>query len=171
MDSWTNSKWADNRGTRSPSAPLAASPDDAVDVPGAIAPDVRRARAVAKLFDDTFLDPLLGFVLPGVGDLVGSLVGLWIVSIAVRRRLPAIVIARMLLNLSIDAVVGVVPIIGDAADVAFRANRRNVALLEARIERQSSWRDWLVVAGAFALFAATCVLTIWTVVRLLDWVF
>jgi len=134
-------------------------------------PDVRRARTIARLLDDNYVDPILGFFLPGVGDLVGSVLGLYIVSIAARRRLPGIVIARMLLNLAIDAALGVVPLLGDLADVAFKANDRNLALLEARAERRNSWRDWIAVVGALALFLAAFVGLVWLLVRLIQSVF
>ena len=121
--------------------------------------------------DDRYLDPILGFVLPGVGDLIGSLIGLYIVSIASRRRLPRIVIARMLLNLALDAAFGVLPVLGDLADVSFRANDRNLALLESRIARRDTWRDWAAVLGAFALFVGLLALLVWMFVRLVRWAF
>ncbi len=148
--------------------PLALDPIVPLDP---LDPDVRRARALARWLDDRYLDPLLGFLLPGVGDLIGSLLGLYIVAIAKRRGLPRIAIARMLLNLALDAALGVVPLVGDAADVAFRANDRNLALLESRVTGRDTWRDWAAVLGAFALFVALLVLLVWTFVRLVRWVF
>ncbi len=132
---------------------------------------MRRARTIARVLDDAYVDPILGFLLPGVGDLVGSIIGLYIVSIAVRRRMPAIVIARMLLNLAIDSAVGILPVVGDAADVAFKANNRNAALLESRVAGGSTWRDWAAVVGALALFLAVTAVMIYAAVRLLQWVF
>ena len=86
-------------------------------------------RDAGKWLDDRFLDPLLGFALPGVGDVVGSALGLYVVVVAFRRKLPLVTVARMLLNLGIDALVGAVPLAGDLFDVAWKANRRNVRLL------------------------------------------
>lgn len=134
-------------------------------------PDIRRARSIARWLDDRYLDPLLGFALPGIGDLAGSLLGLYIVAIAKRRGVPRIAIARMLLNLALDAAFGVIPLVGDAADVAFHANDRNLALLETRVTGRDSWRDWAAVLGAFALFVALLVLLVWMFVRLVRWVF
>jgi hypothetical protein len=166
VDPWVRDRWEHNRGKAGPPPDLDA--DDVVasaPPPDPRDPDVRRARTIARLLDDHYVDPILGFFLPGVGDLVGSLVGLYIVSIAARRRLPGIVIARMLLNLAIDAALGVVPVLGDLGDVAFKANDRNLALLEARVERRESWRDWIAVVGALALFLGTLVGLVWLLVR------
>ena len=64
------------------------------------------AETLARWLDDRFLDPLLGLVLPGVGDLLGSLLGLYPVLLAAQRRAPKALLARMLLNLAADAVRG-----------------------------------------------------------------
>jgi hypothetical protein len=124
-------------------------------------PDVRRARRLARVADVAMVDPLVGLFVPGMGDLVTSGLGLYIVSLAVRKRLPAVVIARMLLNLGIDTAIGAIPLAGDLFDFAFRANLRNVALLEQRhVAGRSRWSDWLAVAGAALLFAAALALPI-----------
>jgi uncharacterized protein DUF4112 len=114
--------------------------------------DIRTAETLAKWLDDRFLDPILGFALPGVGDVIGSALGLYVVGVAFRRKLPLVTVARMLLNLGIDALVGAVPLAGDLFDVAWKANRRNVRLLRQRHEaRKDTAGDWLRVIGAFAL--------------------
>jgi hypothetical protein len=114
--------------------------------------DIAAAETLAKWMDDRFLDPILGFVLPGVGDVLGSALGLYVVVVAVRRKLPLVTVARMLMNLGIDALVGAVPVAGDLFDVAWKANRKNVRLLRARHEaRHDTAGDWLRVAGAALL--------------------
>jgi hypothetical protein len=134
----------------SPVPPTAVAPIEA-----AAASDIERARTVARLLDHYLLDPLLGLILPGAGDLIGSLLGLYLVAIALRRRMSPVIIARMLLNLALDAGLGLVPLVGDLADFAFRANRRNLALLTARRPTgRATARDWLAVLGAAALFLA-----------------
>jgi hypothetical protein len=123
--------------------------------------DLEAAERLARWLDDRGLDPILGLLLPGVGDVAGTLAGLYPVIVAVRRRLPALVIARMLLNLAIDALVGLVPIAGDLFDLGWKANRRNVALLRDRTARgRSSARDWAAVGGAVLLLVAGVVLTV-----------
>jgi hypothetical protein len=74
------------------------------------------------------LDALIG-LLPGIGDLVGSGLSGAIMFEAVRARVPIPVLARMAWNLLLDAALGLVPFVGDLADVAHRANRRNYRLL------------------------------------------
>lgn len=73
------------------------------------------------------LGPLLGLV-PGGGDLVGTLVSLYLVVEAVRLGVSVRTLARMGFNIALDAVVGAVPLFGDAFDVMWRANDRNVRL-------------------------------------------
>src|ERR1043165_7358770 len=94
--------------------------------------DLERVRTLTRVLDHYLVDPLLGLFLPGSGDLIGSLLGLYLVGLAVRRRTSPVVIARMLLNLALDAGLGFVPIIGDLADFAFKANEKNLALLSER---------------------------------------
>lgn len=97
------------------------------------------------------LDALLGFLMPGAGDALTALSHLALVWFAFRARVPGVVLARMLLNVAIDALVGVLPIAGDVFDVFFKANRRNLELLE-RNRGQGSVRatpgDYAVVMGA-----------------------
>lgn len=124
----------------------------------ALPPEIARARTLARVLDGYFVDPLLGLILPGVGDLIGSLLGLYLVVVAVKRRMSPVIIARMLLHLALDAVLGAVPVLGDIADVAYKANERNLALLVGRHETgKATARDWLAVGGAAAVFVAVVV--------------
>src|SRR5262249_6932151 len=84
--------------------------------------EIERVRMFTRVMDTFGLDPILGFVLPGAGDLVGAVLGLYIVVIAIERRVSKVAIARMLINLGIDMIIGVVPVPGDAADILFKAN-------------------------------------------------
>jgi hypothetical protein len=98
---------------------------------------IRRMHAVAQLLDDGIrlpvvgvrvgLDPIVG-VLPVAGDTAMAVVGLYIVAESARQGVSYWTIARMLLNILVDAAVGSVPIVGDLFDVAFRAHRRNLNL-------------------------------------------
>src|ERR1051325_10925937 len=95
--------------------------------------DLARALAVAKWTDRRFLDPLLGLVLPGLGDVLGVAAGLYIVALAVRHGVARRTVQRMFVNLGIDCLVGVVPVLGDIFDFFNRANVRNVRLLEEHL--------------------------------------
>lgn len=97
----------------------------------------RRIAFVSRLLDDLVTvpgtrhrigaDSIVGLI-PGAGDLVSALVGVWIIGEAARFRLPKIVLARMVVNTGVDFVLGVVPILGDLFDVVFRSNTRNLEL-------------------------------------------
>ena len=119
------------------------------------------------MLDRYGLDPLLGLFLPAVGDLVGSLLGLYLVGVGVKRRLSKVVLARMLLNLGIDAALGVVPLLGDITDWVWHANDKNLALLERRAPRApAKATDWAVLLGAIAAFVGVIALVVYGIVRL-----
>lgn len=79
-------------------------------------------------------DAVIG-LLPGIGDAITTGLSLWIVKEAHALGAPKHVITRMIGNVAVDALTGVVPILGDAFDVIWRANRRNVRLLREHFER------------------------------------
>jgi hypothetical protein len=136
-------------------------------------PEIARVRRIAKVLDTYMVDPIIGLVFPGAGDLVGTALGMYTVALAFQRKMSPMVIARMLLNLAFDFAIGAIPLVGDATDFVFKANQRNVALLEDRAARggKSSWRDWLAVAGAFALLFAVVGLAVYATGRLIGWLF
>jgi hypothetical protein len=97
------------------------------------------------------LDAILGAFAPSVGDGISALSHVTLIWSAFRAGLPRVVFARMLMNVAIDALVGSVPILGDVFDVVFKANRRNLELLE-RVERmpvrRPTFADYAIVFGA-----------------------
>ncbi len=131
-------------------------------------PEIERVRKFARVLDHYLVDPIMGFVLPGAGDLIGSLLGLYIVATAVRRKMSHVVIARMLLNLTADAALGIIPLVGRVADIAFQANAKNVALLGERAAAggKASVRDWLLVISMGLAFVAVLGLAIYGIVAL-----
>ncbi len=78
------------------------------------------------------VDSIVGLI-PGVGDAIGFGLSLWIVYRARQLGASRRVLARMLSNVGFETLVGTVPLVGDAFDVWFHANRRNVELLEKHI--------------------------------------
>jgi uncharacterized protein DUF4112 len=129
------------------------------------APDraLEAAETLARWLDHRLVDPLLGLLLPGLGDLIGSALGLYPVFLAWRRRAPKTLLARMLLNLAADAAGGAVPIIGDLWDFLFRAHARNLGLLRARAtgyDVHGHWSDTLIVGGALFLLVAALALPV-----------
>jgi len=113
------------------------------------------ATKLARLLDERYLDPILGLLFPGAGDVLGAVLGLYAVALAWRRRAPKVLVARMLLNLTVDLLGGAVPVVGDVWDFFFKANTRNLQLLRGRLkgtQPQSKASDWLAVLGAGLLF-------------------
>lgn len=102
-------------------------------------PGLETARRLAWLLDDLVripgtnirvgIDPLLG-LLPGGGDVAGGLASAYTIVAASRLGAPPSVILRMAGNVALDLLLGAVPLLGDLFDVGWKANRRNVALLE-----------------------------------------
>lgn len=75
------------------------------------------------------LDAIIGLV-PGVGDLATPAFTVLLLLTGLRMRVPLAVLVRMALNAGFDALIGIVPVAGDLADIAYKANLRNLALLE-----------------------------------------
>jgi hypothetical protein len=137
-------------------------------------------RRWARLFDTAFrvpgtefrfgLDPLLGLI-PGVGDLASPVLTVFILWHATRRRVPKIVLMRMVLNALIDAGVGAIPVFGDAFDFAWRSNEWNMALLErhAMTDRPASSADYLFVSLCVLLVVFAALLPIAALVLLYHW--
>ena len=116
---------------------------------------IARIDALATLMDTAFvipgtqirfgLDALIGLI-PGIGDAITTIISLFIVREARALGAPPLLIARMIANVALDGIVGAVPLVGDAFDVAFRANRRNMALLRAHLDKVEGrgapyWRE------------------------------
>src|SRR5947209_17899535 len=93
---------------------------------------------VATWLDDRFvipgtgirfgLDALIGWI-PGIGDALAAIASLFIVFSAWKRGAARITVLRMMLNLAIEDTLGAIPVVGDLAHVAWKANRRNYNLL------------------------------------------
>ncbi|MDY6818007.1 MAG: DUF4112 domain-containing protein, partial [Halobacteriales archaeon] len=81
------------------------------------------------------IDPIIG-ILPIGGDAVTGLVSLYIFIEGIRLGLPARALLRMLLNIVLDVGIGSIPVIGSIFDVAWRSNRRNVAIIERHLDER-----------------------------------
>lgn len=133
------------------------------------------ARLLARLLDDSIpipgtsyrigIDPLLGLV-PGVGDALAAILSTWLLVIGLRLGAPAAVLARMGLNIAIETLVGAIPIAGDLFDAGWKANIRNLRLLEGWLEQPGPTRrtSGALVAGILLVTlaaVAAMVLAIW----------
>jgi hypothetical protein len=125
-----------------------------------------RLRSLAWLLDSSIpipgtrltvgLDALIG-LFPFIGDLVGVLLSSYILSEAARLGAPKSVLWRMAFNVGVEGVVGIVPFAGDVFDAAWKANQRNVRLLDAWIEQpgkaeRSSRRFGIAIVAGVVLF-------------------
>ena len=142
---------------------------------------VKRLDALAFLLDDWIpiagtkmrfgLDAIVGLV-PGVGDVAGVVLSGYIVLQAARLGAGFSVVARMILNLVIDAVVGSIPLLGDLFDAGFKANDRNLRLLHRAIDdrggaRRSSFAVLLAVALLLVALLGGTLWLIWWLFHLL----
>ena len=80
------------------------------------------------------LDGLIGLI-PGVGDISAGAISTYILYQALRMGVPTMVVGRMLLNIVMESVVGVIPFFGDIFDFAFKSNKRNVELLREYVDQ------------------------------------
>jgi hypothetical protein len=106
-------------------------------------------------------DALLGLLLPGVGDALSAVLTLSLFWLAWQRSVPKVVLARMGVNVALDAVLGAVPLLGDAFDFAFKANRKNLELLARQRtapEKGATLADYAVLLAAALLVLAALAL-------------
>jgi hypothetical protein len=128
---------------------------------------VTRARTLARLLDDLIrvpgtkigigLDPVIGLI-PGLGDVIGGAMSGYILLVAAKEGVPTSVLTRMLGNIALDSLVGVVPLVGDLFDVGVKSNRRNIDLLERYLGAPSKTRA--ASRGVVALLLLAIVLII-----------
>ncbi|CAN5732960.1 hypothetical protein BH18ACI4_BH18ACI4_22100 [soil metagenome] len=124
------------------------------------------------LMDDLFRVPGLGWrvgldalvgLIPGVGDTATTLASLYILTSAVRYRVPKVTLLRMGLNLGIDYAVGALPLVGDIFDAWWKSNQKNIDLLRkratvsAREAREGKISDWLFVGLIILLLVGLAV--------------
>lgn len=127
--------------------PSTSSPRVEIIPPGALSIDEELAQLdfIADLLDSRFilpgtnirfgLDGLIGLV-PVIGDVISALISLYLIGRASRLGLSPWIKTRMLWNVALDTVVGSVPVVGDAFDVAFKSNRRNIALVRKALAKR-----------------------------------
>ncbi len=137
--------------------------------PRVLTPEVERRlaalRSMKSWLDEAFRvpgtslrvgwDPIIGLI-PWAGDVLTALFACGIVLQAHHMRLPRVVQLRMLGNVAVDLVVGAIPFLGDVADVFWKSNSKNFALLESHAYevRPPSAGDWLFVAGVIGAILA-----------------
>jgi hypothetical protein len=134
------------------------------------------AERLVRILDDGFkvpgtnfgvgIDAIIGMLVPGAGDVVTAAGALGLFWAAIKQGVPRVVIARMAVNVAIDVLVGAVPLLGDLFDLVWKANRKNLTLIEAHRDRAAvrhkpSKGDYLVVAGAAFMVLSALGVTLW----------
>ena len=120
------------------------------------------------------VDAIIGLV-PGIGDVLGGLASCILLLAAWFRGVPYITLVRMAVNVGIEVLVGSVPLLGDAFDVAWKANRRNYKLLVRHVEqpRRHTWKDWAflltLTTAILAVFALPLIVLAWVLIILLEY--
>ena len=162
-------------------APLSEIPESQSRVPAAAS--VFRDEnldMLAHVLDDCFripgtsirfgVDGIIGLV-PGIGDVLAGLASCILVIAAWARGVAYVTLARMLVNLGIGVLVGSIPLLGDIFDVAWKANRRNYALITRHIAepRKHTWKDWLFLSAIAVVLIAMLAVPVLVVIWLVSW--
>jgi hypothetical protein len=102
------------------------------------------------------IDPIIGTI-PIIGDLLGSIISIYILYSGSKMGLSSRIIAKMSLNIGFDFVLGLIPIIGDIFDMGWKANKRNVKLIENNINKydENIALNNLIVATLITLILAS----------------
>ena len=146
---------------------------DQPHIPEVIEPDSKlpsdlvALRKFARLMDEAVavpgtnirvgLDAAVGLI-PGIGDIVGGVLSTWIIVGALRHRVRARIIMRMIGNVLIDLIFGAVPLAGDVFDFLFEENMRNMRLLELHRDRRRPPRSVSQIAGVAILIVGFVIL-------------
>ena len=133
---------------------------------------------LAHILDDWFripgtsirfgVDGIVGLI-PGLGDILTGLASCIIVIAAWFRGVPYVALLRMVVNLAIDVLIGAIPFLGDAFDIAWKANRRNYALMMRHLRQphRHTWRDYAflgsIVLLLMGVFAIPMLMILWIV--------
>ena len=143
-----------------------------------------RLRRLEILLDEAFVIPGTGIrfglngiigLVPGLGDILVGILSLIIPLAAWVRGVPYITLVRMLTNVSIGLLIGTIPILGDAFDIFWKANRRNYRLLTRSVAEphRHTWRDWAFLlflgAGIALVFTIPLALVVWLLAKLAVW--
>ena len=101
-----------------------------------------RLRQLSENLDESFtipgtnikfgIDALIGLV-PGGGDLIGSLFSLYLLRTAIKMKLPKSAILSIMFNIIIDTTIGIMPVIGDIFDIFWKSNKRSMKIIEKHV--------------------------------------
>jgi hypothetical protein len=139
-----------------------------------------RMRAFSTLLDNSIplpggyrmgLDPLIGLI-PGIGDAIASTLSVWLIYQAARLGMGKRILARMVGNIIIETAAGAIPVLGDIFDVTWKANIRNMRLVEATyspaMRERSRTRLALFILAVLVIIYGTLSLVFYLVMRSLQ---
>jgi len=143
--------------------------------------ELSNLKVLAKLMDSQFkipgtnvrfgLDALIGLV-PGAGDFATFLISGYMVTILANNGASGFVLARMVLNILIDSFFGAIPVLGDIFDVAFKANQRNMTLMQQHYtegrHRGGAWKVIVPVLLVLLIFIGGLA---WLAYKLFAWLY
>ncbi len=144
-------------------------------------PRLKNLDRLARVMDSSFhipgtkirfgMDAIIGLI-PGVGDFLSFLISAYILSTATKLGASNYVMARMTLNSGIDAIIGSIPLVGDIFDIGFKANQKNIRLLQQHYQegkhKGSSAKVFVPLA---IIMIAILVGIIWLGYKLISWIF
>lgn len=100
----------------------------------------RWAEGIVRFLDDGIrvpgtqlrfgVDGILGMLLPVAGDAVTGVSSITLLFLALKERVPTVILGKMVLNILFDTLIGAIPFLGDAFDFVWKANRKNLELIE-----------------------------------------
>jgi hypothetical protein len=145
--------------------------------PEVVDPRLADVEALARWLDYAFTLPggfrfgVGGFIglIPGIGDVIDALISVYIVARAVQLGVPRVALARMLVNIGIEALAGAVPFVGDLFDVVFKANLRNYRILKNYVYQPNrpTANDWMFLVATVLLVLTAIALPIIGLIELL----
>lgn len=136
---------------------------------------------ITKLMDQQFrvpgtnlrfgLDGIVGLI-PGAGDIITFAISCYLLTLAARNGAGGYIMARMVLNVVIDAVIGSIPFIGDLFDFAFKANSRNMRLMQEHyVEGRHRGSAWKIILPVIILLILILIGAIWLLYKVIDILF
>ncbi|MCE3283006.1 MAG: hypothetical protein K0Q66_1743 [Chitinophagaceae bacterium] len=132
---------------------------------------MKQVARLTKLMDKQFsipgtnirfgLDGLIGLI-PGVGDVSTFAVSCYLLTLMAKNGASGYVMARMVVNVLIDAIIGAIPFVGDLFDFAFKANSRNLRLMQEHfVEGRHRGGAWKVVVPIVIILLLILVGGLW----------
>ncbi len=149
-----------------------------------ISDQLQPVRRIARVLDDLIripgtnigigIDPLLNLI-PVAGDAAGTVMSAYLLVTAVKMGVPKRILARMVLNISIDALVGVIPFVGQAFDFIWKANNKNMVLLEryatnpSGTAKSSGIAVMVILVSLVLVLVGTLAFAYWLLTLLSSW--